>query len=297
MDFNISKAANLIAGKVEQWIETLIAMLPNLVVAVIVLVLFYLAGRIVRRIAQNIFKRVSDRKAINDLFSTIIYLLVISLGAVIALNILDLQGTVASILAGAGIIGLALGFAFQDIAANFMAGILLAVRQPIKVGDIIETNSYMGKVEAINLRATMLETFQGLHVIIPNKDVFQNPLTNYTKTYTRRIDLSVGVSYGEDLERVKKITIDAIKALPFVLQKEPIDLFYHEFGDSSINFDVVFWINYTNQGLFLTARSEAIIAVKKAYDENGITIPFPIRTLDFGIKGGEKLSEQMKSDK
>jgi small conductance mechanosensitive channel len=106
--------------------------------------------------------------------------------------------------------------------------------------------------------------------------------------------LKVGVSYGEDLEQVRAVTLNAIKALPDLLAREDISLYYTEFGDSSINFELRFWINFKKQPDYLQARSEAIIAIKKAYNKHNISIPFPIRTLDFGIKGGEKLNEVLQ---
>ena len=181
------------------------------------------------------------------------------------------------------------------ISANFISGIIMAFKKPLNIGDIIETNGYTGFVRDIQLRATVLETFQGLHIIIPNRLVFQNPITNFTKTYKRRVDLNVGVSYAEDLEEVKKITEDALKSLD-MLTEDDIKLVFEEFGDSSINYRIMFWINYSpTQPQFLEARSEAIMAIDKAYKEHGITIPFPIRTLDFGIKGGERLEGHIKT--
>ena len=135
---------------------------------------------------------------------------------------------------------------------------------------------------------TVVKTFQGLHVIIPNKEVFQNPLTNYTRTNERRIDLECGVSYGDDLEKVRKIAMDALKDKPFLLEGKDINLYFTSFGDSSINFKLMFRINYPGQPGYMNAQSESIMALKKAFDENDISIPFPIRTLDFGIKGGNE---------
>ena len=123
------------------------------------------------------------------------------------------------------------------------------------------------------------------------KTLFQDVVENYTNTRDRRVDLSVGVSYGDDLEKVKEITIEAIRGVKSIIRPNDITLFYNEFGDSSINFMVRFWAKSARQPDFLQAQSDAIMAIKKAYDDNDITIPFPIRTLDFGIKGGEKLSE------
>ncbi len=291
MDFSFSDAFNNVLDKVEKWFETLTSMLPNIVVAILVLVLFYFLAKFARSIATKGIARLTKRSALSNLVSTSVYIVIILSGLMIALGILDLDKTVSSILAGAGIIGLALGFAFQDIAANYMSGIIMAVSKPILVDDIIETNGHMGTVEKINLRTTVVRTFQGLHVIIPNREVFQNVVTNYTKTSDRRVDLECGVSYGDDLEKVRDVAEATIKKLPFLLANKGVDLFFTSFGDSSINFSIRFWIEYPNQMAFMKARSESIIAIKKAFDENDISIPYPIRTLDFGIKGGEKLSE------
>jgi len=137
----------------------------------------------------------------------------------------------------------------------------------------------------------MIETFQGQLIFMPNKLIFENSVKNYSLAGRRRIDLGVGISYGEDLEKVKKVTVEAVGHLKDLVNGQDVELFFGEYGDSSINFEVRFWVPFRQQTDFLKARSEAIVQIKKAYDENGIVIPFPIRTLDFGIKGGEKLSE------
>jgi len=172
---------------------------------------------------------------------------------------------------------------------------MMAVRKPFEVGDVISTNDIFGTVKKIDLRATTIHTPQAQTVIIPNKKVFQMPITNYSYLQKRRIDLSVGVSYGEDLSKVKDITIQAIESLDFLRSDTEVELFYEEFGDSSINFVVRYWIDFSSQVEYRSAVSEGIMAIKSSYDKQGITIPFPIRTLDFGIKGGEKLSDVMEN--
>jgi small conductance mechanosensitive channel len=128
-------------------------------------------------------------------------------------------------------------------------------------------------------------------VIIPNKDIFQNPLVNYSRNPVKRVDLACGVAYGDDLDKVERVAISAVEGLEQRKTDRDIGFFYEEFGGSSINFVVNFWIDYSAHGQFLSARSTAIKKLKRAFDENGITIPFPIRTLDFGVVGGEKLSD------
>ncbi|EMR02025.1 mechanosensitive ion channel family protein [Cesiribacter andamanensis] len=289
----IKNASELILEKLENWIHAFIEMLPNLGLALLILIITFLLARLIRKVVMRLMHRVTHKSTLHDLIATIVYLAVILVGAFIALGVLNLDKTVTTLLAGAGIIGLALGFAFQDIAANFMSGIIMSVRMPFRVGDIIETQDKLGMVQHMNLRATLVRSFQGQVHIIPNKDVFQNTITNYSVLGKRRIDLAVGVSYGDDLEKVKQVSLQAVKSLEMLSQQEPIQFFYTEFGDSSINFELRFWISFKAQPDYLQARSDAIMAIKQAFDENDISIPFPIRTLDFGIKGGEKLTEML----
>jgi small conductance mechanosensitive channel len=201
---------------------------------------------------------------------------------------------VASLLAGAGIVGLALGFAFQDIAANLMAGVYLSVRRPFRRGHLIKAQDYFGIVQEVNLRWTELLTQQGQLVLIPNKQVFENPIMNYTARGSRRVDITLGVSYGDDLEKARRVALEAVAALPGLLPDKPVEMFYEEFADSSIDFTIRFWIPFQSQKDYLAARSEAMIRIKKAFDAAGIRIPFPTRTLDFAVRGGETLGEMLE---
>lgn len=288
---DIHKISDLLTGKLTSWIEALIKLLPNIVMAAIILVIGFYIAKFIRKIAIKLIGKVSKNLTLNNLFSSVIYIIFLGIVIFTALSILQLDKAVTSILAGAGILGLALAFAFQDIAANFMSGIFISFRKPLKVGDIVQLKTYMGKIKEVNLRDTVMETFQGQTVIIPNKEVFQNAIENYSYINKRRLDLSVGVSYGDDLEKVKQITIDAVKNIADLSKEDEITLFFNEFGDSSINLSVRMWMNSAEQSIFNEVRSQAIINIKKAYDANDIMIPFPIRTLDFGIKGGTTMSE------
>ena len=291
MNFQIQNAVTLITDKLETWVKDFIVLLPNLVVAIVVVLIFYLIAKLIRNVAHRVLGKVSRNQAVNNLILTIVYAGVVVIGFFIALEIMKWDGAVTSLLAGVGIVGLALGFAFQDIAANFIAGVIIAVSEPFRVGDILESGDNFGTVKDINLRTTIVTTFQGVDVIVPNKKLLDEVVINYTNTNDRRVDLSVGVSYGDNLQKVKDITIEAVKSVNSIDSSRDITLFYKEFGDSSINFVIRFWCRTARQLDFLQAQSDAIMAIKQAYDDNDIMIPFPIRTLDFGIKGGEKLSE------
>jgi len=279
-----------LVDKLEGWLAGIILMLPNFVAAVVVVVLAGLVARGVRRGIRGILGRSATTPTVSNLMATVGYLAVLAIGVFIALGILGLDTALTSLLAGVGIIGLALGFAFQDLASNFIAGVLLAIRRPFVEGDLIEHDDHFGIVTEINLRSTRLRTLQGQVVIIPNADVFTNAVINYS-TGERRVDLQCGVAYGDDLERTREVVLTAVRELDGVNADREIDFYFEEFGDSSIDFVVRFWIVFARQPDFLEARSEAIIAIKKALDGAGLTIPFPIRTLDFGVVGGERLDE------
>jgi len=286
----INGAYNELADKLETWIVEFIRMLPNLVIALLVLVVFYVLGKAIRKTVKKLLSKATDNRTIINLLETIAGVMVIGIGFFIALSVLQLDGAVTSLLAGAGIIGLALGFAFQDIASNFISGIILSIRHPFGLGDIIQTNDIYGTVQKMNLRNTIIRTPRGQIVYIPNKSVFENVLENFTKTGERRIDLSCGVSYGDDLEKAKKIAVEAVKSLENYNADKDVEFYYDEFGGSSINFKIRFWVNFYTNPDYWSARSDAIIAISKKFDEHDIMIPFPIRTLDFGIRGGEKLN-------
>ncbi|WP_203532593.1 mechanosensitive ion channel family protein [Draconibacterium halophilum] len=178
-----------------------------------------------------------------------------------------------------------------------MAGIYITFKSTVNVGDIVEFGDHMGPVKSIGLRAVKIDTFQGQEVVIPNRLIFEDIYKHYTVNKVRRIDLNVGISYGEDLQKVEDITLQAIKKIDYLMNTKPIDLYFLEFGDSSINFVIRYWVNFQKQTDYLQALSDGIKNIKSAYDANDITIPFPIRSLDFGIKGGKTLTEVMPGEK
>lgn len=293
MNIDITNLISKLGDKIQAWLESFVVMLPNLVGAVLVVIAFSMLARFVAKLTRKVVGRASRNEAFCDLAGKVVNIATRVLGVFVALSILQLEKTVTSLLAGVGVVGLALGFAFQDIAANFVSGVFMAVRRPFKPGDLVEVAGRLAVVESVELRATTVTTPDGLWIQVPNKDVFQNAIINYTKTPRRRMDLEVGVAYSDDLEKVRQVAIDAAKSVPDRDDERDVELFYSGFGDSSINFVVRVWLNSSTQRDYLNARSEAIIAIKKAFDAASISIPFPIRTLDFGagVVGGERIDE------
>ncbi|MCB2196700.1 MAG: mechanosensitive ion channel family protein [Bacteroidetes bacterium] len=281
--------------KILSWMENIIVMLPNLLLAILIIVATVIVSKFFRKLTKRTLSRFIHNKAIVDLLGSVTYIIIVTIGFFVALRVLDLDKTVTSLLAGVGIVGLALGFAFKDIAANFIAGIYMAVKSPINVGDVVEYHDVYGVVKKIGLRAITIESFQGQNIIIPNRLIMEEKYKHYTINKERRIDLDVGISYGDDLDKVERVTLESIKKIDYLLKDKPVDLYFTEFADSAITFTVRYWVRYTPRDIlvYLRAVSDGIKNIKKAYEENDITITFPIRTIDFGIKGGESLADMI----
>ncbi|ODS13795.1 mechanosensitive ion channel family protein [Pseudoalteromonas tetraodonis] len=293
---SITEAEKLIEEKLGSWFDVVISHIPNFIVAVIIAIIFSFIARLAGKGMKNVLRRSLDSTQIADLMASIFKVIVLSVGVFIALDFMGLKSTVTSLLAGAGIVGLAIGFAFQDMTENLIAGIAMGIRKPFKAGDVIETDNVFGSVHSINLRNTLIESFYGQLILVPNKILFRNVLRNYSTLGVRRIEVPVGISYADDIEKASEVIVDKINQFDFVIRKNETAVYAEGFGDSSINLLVWFWIKYPGEPDFMTVRHKGVVAVKQALDAADISIPFPIRTLDFGIKGGEKL-DAMISDK
>jgi small conductance mechanosensitive channel len=287
----VAEPAQQAWDKVGDWSDALVANLPNIVVAILVMLLAFGLSLMAVRIAKKASHRWVSTEQLSTLIVALTRMIVLAVGLFLALEVLKLGKAVTSLLAGIGVLGIALGFAFQDIAANFMSGVILSIRHPFEIGDIVELDGHFGTVEQTNLRATVLRLFSGQTVILPNKSVLQNAIKNYSSG-ERRVELDIGVSYCDDLEKVERVALEAVDGLEGRDPERDAQVLFVGFGSSSIDFSLRFWTKMNGQGSdFLIARSKAVIAIKKAFDREGITIPFPIRTLDFGEVGGEKLAD------
>ncbi|MGY0590233.1 MAG: mechanosensitive ion channel family protein [Paraglaciecola chathamensis] len=298
MEFTaLGEFSSLITDKLQSWLEQTIAHLPNFVVAIFITIVFSILARVLSRMLRKGLHRALESRQIADLLASIFKAIVMCTGLFIALEFLGLSGTVTSLLAGAGIVGLAIGFAFQDMTENLIAGIAMGIRKPFELGDVVQAEGVFGNVRAINLRNTIVETFFGQIEVIPNKILFRNILTNYSTIGVRRLEIPVGISYGDDPAAAAKLLTDKMNECDFVVKKEETAVYVESFGDSSINMLVWFWIDYPGDTGFMVARHEAVILIKKTLEEADFLIPFPIRTLDFGAKGGEKLDSMLSSQK
>lgn len=260
---------NLIYAELIEWGRHGLRLLPRMAVAVLILIVFTVLSRWVKRWVSAGLNRVSNNQSLVNLTGAIVRFVVLGVGVFMALGVVGLEKTVTSLLAGAGVIALAIGFAFQDLTANFISGTVIALARPIQVGDFVETNGFQGRVLDIMLRSIVLDNGQGQTVEIPSKDVFQKPIINFSRSGQRRIDVLAGVAYPDDLTKAQQAAQAAVRQLPFVLPHKPVDLLYRNFADTQIQFTLSCWINpgHTDP---LAAQSEVIKAVKRAFDQQQI---------------------------
>lgn len=288
MEEQIESSWEKMLDRLANWIDTVIVNLPNLLIALIVFILAYWLGRNLQRWSARALKKAIRQPSIRNLISNIVAIIVIALGLFLALGILNLDTVLKSLLAGAGVAGLAIGLALQGTLANTFSGIFLAVKDIMNVGDWVETNGYEGTVMEIDLRHTQIKEADNNIVVIPNKMVLENPFKNYGLTKRIRATIKCGVSYDSDLRQVKQVAKETIEKLYPPEAGEEVEFYYLEFGDSSINFMVRFWVSATLNIIALEAKSRAILAIKEAFDEHDIDIPFPIQTLYHAEPGGPK---------
>lgn len=280
---NFTKAVGLIYAELSDWIHTAIRYVPKLAAAILLFVLFAFLSRWLSRWVVRGLDRVSNNVSLINLTGALMRVVGLSVGLFVALGILGLDKTVTSLLAGAGVIALALGFAFQDLTTNFISGAMIALARPIQVGDTVETNGYTGKVLDIKLRSIVMDNGKGQTVEIPSKDVFQKPITNFSRIGKRRIELAAGISYLDDMATAQRLAKAVVTNLPFVLPAHPVELHYRSFADANVQFVLWFWINPTATNSQM-ALSEAMIAVKRVFDENQILIVFAGQTFDLKQK-------------
>jgi len=279
---NIGEAWSKMTSRLETWVDQLILNLPNIVIAILVFILTILLSKYISRLTLRLLSRSSLQKSLKNVIAKLISVLVILAGIFLVLGILDLSKALNTILAGAGVAGLAVGLALQGALANTYSGIVLSYIKQVKFGDWIESNGYEGEVTNIDLRAVTIKQPDNNLVYLPNKQVLENPIKNFSTTAQSRVILDCGVEYSSDLEFVRTLVCTTIvETFKPVENVDEVIFLYTEFGDSSINFQTRFWIDSTSALEVAKAKTEAIISIKKAFDKNDITIPFPIRTLDF----------------
>lgn len=275
---------NIFDQPLETLIEQILVFIPKLIAALVIfLVALWVAGLVAKTI-RDVSLRREIAPELATLFSRVGRWSVIILGTIWALDMVNFN--VTAFVAGLGIVGFTVGFALQDIAKNFVAGILLLLQRPFEIGQAIQVAGHSGTVTEVSLRATEIRTLDGLQVFIPNADVYTNALTNYSRATQRRITLQVGVAYGTDLDQATQVALAAVSQVPGVIgdDPEPVVVF-DSFGDSSINFSLYYWIDL-DQISYFAGQDQGLKAVNRAFEREGIEIPFPIRVLHLRQENG-----------
>ena len=267
-----------IVQSLQELLGTAIKNLPGLLSGLVILFLTRYFAQFCQKVANKAGGTALNSQSLQILLNKTTYvgawILGILFACVVAFPGLDLGDIIATL----GIGSVAIGFAFQDIVKNFLAGIILLVEEPFRIGDEVVINDYQGKVENISIRTTQIRTYEGEKILLPNATVFTDAVKVRTAYVSRRTDLGVGVDYNTSLPEAAKILAQTIKRVEGVLtHPEPaIDLV--NFGDSSIDFVVRYWTNPQQQEV-CKVQTKAIVAIKKSFDEAGVNIPYPIRTL------------------
>lgn len=280
-DFSLNESIKGIGNKLAEWLDTIIINLPNFILAILVFAFFFLVAKYAGKLVDNILRRKVSQDSIRQISVKVLKAVIVLIGFFVALGLLNLDKVLTSVLAGAGVVGLAIGLALQGTLNNTFSGVILSFLPEIQIGDWVETNGYAGEVSEISLRNIVIKESDNNYVVIPNGKIIEEPFKNFSRTKRSRVFMNCGVGYASDLEQVRDISLKVIDEIFPQRGNEEVEFIYTEFGDSSINFVIRFWTDATKNRDLLMARNKAIMAIKKEFDKNSINIPFPIRTIEF----------------
>jgi len=269
-----------IVGQLQSMAESFVTTLPSLVIALIVLIITWLIAKFAVRIADAITGKSSLRPSLKNLIDTLVKLAIWLVGLMLTMIIMLPGFTPTSLIAGLGIGAVAIGFAFQDIFENFLAGVLIMLREKMRNGDIIECEGITGKVEHITLRETYIRKLSGELTLVPNSILFKNPVGILTDEVKRRHQIIAGVSYDTDLDHAASVIRKSGEGIDGIDSKKGVDIFASEFNSSSIDFTVRWWAGSKPRDMWET-RDAVIRAIKRGLDDAGIEIPFPYVTHTF----------------
>jgi len=255
-----------------------VQMLPALLLAVIILLLTRYGARATRRMTAAASKRTIRSESLRSLFVQTSYVAVWAVGLLAASVTAFPDLSLGDIIGLLGLGSVAIGFAFQDIFKNFLAGVLLLLREPFRLHDQIIVNDFEGTVEEIDIRVTKIRTYQGERVLIPNSVVFTNAVQVLTALPHRRTDLAVGVDYNTPLPEVIALLLKTLAGVEGVFDNPEPEIDVVSFGESSIDLMVRYWTLPQKKHVRRT-QTRVMIAIKQAFDQADISIPYPIRSL------------------
>jgi len=271
---------NILTTQLSQMGRGVIAMLPNIVIALAFLGFTWALAKFATRIAEKLSGGADMRPSLRELIDLTVRILIWAIGLLISATILLPDLTLGSIVAGLGIGTVAVGFAFKDVFENFMAGVLLMLREKMRIGDYIECEGVEGVVEQISLRETHIRRLSNELAVVPNSLLFKNAVEILTDEEQRRFELIIGVSYDTDLEKASSVIRKTVEGSDAIDKEKDVDVFATEFNSSSVDFRVRWWCGSKQRDMH-ESRDAMIRETKRALDTAGIEIPFPYRTHTF----------------
>ena len=261
------------------YLEQISTLIPNIITGLLILLIAIITGKIVYRIiAKTTQKRWQDNIMTNFLAQVIKWTFYL-FGVIMALSVIGFTSIASTVFAGAGVSAIVFGFAFKDIGENFLAGIILALKRPFEIGDIIEVGGDKGTVKDLEIRTTHLRNAEGKDIYIPNSSILKNTLINYTKDGFLRINFVIGIAPECDIDETRTLILEYLKTNKTILKAPIPKVLVQELGEFTTNIQVLFWVNIlANKNLpddYLghTIRSKAITDVKRILDENNIEMP------------------------
>ena len=245
-------------------------------VVLIMLAAVWISRLLQRMLRINLFRRMRLNEGTQVTICRILHYVIMLIGIFIAINQAGISLTTLAAISAVLMVGIGLGL--QNITGNFISTLTMLFERPVQVGDFVEVSGAQGRIRRINIRSSVVETLDNVSIIVPNSNFISQNVTNWSYRDSRaRIHVSVGVSYGSDVDLVEKTLLQVGRAHQEVLLNPEPTVQFLEFGDSSLNFDLLVWINDASRQYII--RSELNFAVVKAFREQGITIPFPQRDL------------------
>ena len=283
----------VIASAANDMVNDFIVRLPYFMVAVVVLLVFWLLSLIFKSVVSKLLSKSHTHRNLVRVFQRIGGALIFFIGLMVAMVIAIPGFTPAKLVGALGIGSVAIGFAFKDIFQNLLSGILLLLSEPFRIGDQIVSGEFEGTVEDIKVRATTIRTYDGRQVVIPNSQLYTSALTVNTAYKRRRLELTVGIGYEDDIRKAREVILQALEKAETVSKLAEPSVVATEFGASSIDLKVRWFINDGTQANKVASIHEVIVEIKDQLDAAGVNIPFPIRTLDFSDESASELVKKM----